>query len=387
MIARLRARSRCSPLAALALAVVPGPAVLYIVAQIDPRRPTGRRRLGARDRKRRRSCTCSPRWSACRRCSPPRRRRSRRSSSPARRTSSSSGSGRCSSADDRIGGRRPEPTPRRASIAQGVVVNVLNPKTALFFLAFLPQFVDPDAADPSRQLALLGAIFVAIALVERPRLGARRRVRPAAVLRRSRRSCGSSATSRGRSSSASARSPRHRRPLAMRDGRQPARRLAAAVDRDRSSSVTSSPVGISASSRSSSSSAPGAAASSRRSTSSVESSTTSSCLNGLREAAAAEVPAVELLQEAARAALAELAHRLADEEDELGDDLLARRLARRRRRRSRAAPRGCPARRGRPSPPRAPVVASTACARAREVMSPEATTGTSTSETSSAVSA
>src|SRR6185503_15944883 len=46
-----------------------------------------------------------------------------------------------------------------------------------------------------------------------------------------------------------------------------------------------------------------------------------------REAAAAQVPAVELLQEAARAALAQLADGLADEEDELGDDLLARRLA------------------------------------------------------------
>ena len=49
-----------------------------------------------------------------------------------------------------------------------------------------------------------------------------------------------------------------------------------------------------------------------------------------REAAAAEVPAVELLQEAGRAVLAELAHRLAHEEQQLGDDLLARRLACRR---------------------------------------------------------
>lgn len=64
--------------------------------------------------------------------------------------------------DGRIGGRLPEPTLRRV-YTQGVVVNVLNPKTALFFLAFLPQFVDPDA--PARaQLALLGAVFVVIAL-------------------------------------------------------------------------------------------------------------------------------------------------------------------------------------------------------------------------------
>src|SRR5215467_5768739 len=51
-------------------------------------------------------------------------------------------------------------------------------------------------------------------------------------------------------------------------------------------------------------------------------------LERTREAAAAEVPAVELLQEPGRAPLAELAHRLADEEQQLRDDLLARRLRR-----------------------------------------------------------
>jgi threonine/homoserine/homoserine lactone efflux protein len=65
-------------------------------------------------------------------------------------------------ADDRIGGRRAERTLAR-TYRQGVVVNVLNPKTALFFLAFLPQFVDPHGSTRG-QLALLGAIFVVIAL-------------------------------------------------------------------------------------------------------------------------------------------------------------------------------------------------------------------------------
>lgn len=64
--------------------------------------------------------------------------------------------------DDRIGGRRPEPDLRR-TYGRGVVVNVLNPKTALFFLAFLPQFVDPDGSARA-QLAVLGAVFVVIAL-------------------------------------------------------------------------------------------------------------------------------------------------------------------------------------------------------------------------------
>lgn len=46
---------------------------------------------------------------------------------------------------------------------QGAVVNVLNPKTALFFLAFLPQFVDPARGPVALQAALLGTVFVVIA--------------------------------------------------------------------------------------------------------------------------------------------------------------------------------------------------------------------------------
>lgn len=48
---------------------------------------------------------------------------------------------------------------------QGFAVNILNPKTALFFFAFLPQFVDPAKGNVIGQNLLLGAIFVGMAII------------------------------------------------------------------------------------------------------------------------------------------------------------------------------------------------------------------------------
>jgi threonine/homoserine/homoserine lactone efflux protein len=48
---------------------------------------------------------------------------------------------------------------------QGFAVNILNPKTALFFFAFLPQFVDPARGNVTAQNLLLGAIFVGLAII------------------------------------------------------------------------------------------------------------------------------------------------------------------------------------------------------------------------------
>jgi threonine/homoserine/homoserine lactone efflux protein len=47
-------------------------------------------------------------------------------------------------------------------VVKAFLLNILNPKLTIFFLAFLPQFVEPSAAHPLRQLLLLSAVFMAM---------------------------------------------------------------------------------------------------------------------------------------------------------------------------------------------------------------------------------
>jgi threonine/homoserine/homoserine lactone efflux protein len=51
----------------------------------------------------------------------------------------------------------------RRLYVQGIVVNILNPKTALFFFAFLPQFVDVSRGHVAFQIATLGLVFILLA--------------------------------------------------------------------------------------------------------------------------------------------------------------------------------------------------------------------------------
>jgi threonine/homoserine/homoserine lactone efflux protein len=67
--------------------------------------------------------------------------------------------------DQAAEGRALAPRSLRRLFAQGAVVNVLNPKTALFFLAFLPQFVDVSKGAVGVQILVLGLIFVALGVV------------------------------------------------------------------------------------------------------------------------------------------------------------------------------------------------------------------------------
>lgn len=57
------------------------------------------------------------------------------------------------------------PTSDWTSWRQGYVVGIANPKVALFFLAFFPQFLDPARGSMTGQILVLGAVFVTIGLI------------------------------------------------------------------------------------------------------------------------------------------------------------------------------------------------------------------------------
>ena len=60
------------------------------------------------------------------------------------------------------GGTAAPPVGARRAFREGVLVEALNPKTAAFFLAFVPQFVDPAAGNVALQFAVLGFVSVAL---------------------------------------------------------------------------------------------------------------------------------------------------------------------------------------------------------------------------------
>jgi threonine/homoserine/homoserine lactone efflux protein len=68
---------------------------------------------------------------------------------------------RTAALDARGGASRLSPA---SLVWQGVLSNVSNPKIVLFFFAFLPQFVDPASANPTRDLVFLGVLYALMGL-------------------------------------------------------------------------------------------------------------------------------------------------------------------------------------------------------------------------------
>jgi len=64
-----------------------------------------------------------------------------------------------------VDAERPTPLPMFRIFTDGVIVSVFNPKIAVFFLAFLPQFVDPIAGPVAQQVLFLGFIYCGLAVL------------------------------------------------------------------------------------------------------------------------------------------------------------------------------------------------------------------------------
>jgi threonine/homoserine/homoserine lactone efflux protein len=64
-----------------------------------------------------------------------------------------------------IGDDRATPRSLYAIARTGTLINVLNPKLSVFFLAFLPQFISLDTGSPTAQMLFLGTVFMAMTFV------------------------------------------------------------------------------------------------------------------------------------------------------------------------------------------------------------------------------
>ena len=150
---------------ALAILLVPGPAVLYVVTRSIEMGRAGGDRLGRRDhdrdghvRRPRHGRTLLARHRLGRGV----RRREVRG---LRRISSSSACAGCSDAASTRRRRNPCPRTRRRAYSQGFLVNLTNPKMIVFVFALLPQFVDPNASRPWLQTLVLGLSFTVLAFL------------------------------------------------------------------------------------------------------------------------------------------------------------------------------------------------------------------------------
>ncbi len=63
------------------------------------------------------------------------------------------------------GGGGLKPLQGRTIFLQSILANVLNPKVAVFFLAFFPQFLDPQRGSLTLQMLLLGTLFVVLTMI------------------------------------------------------------------------------------------------------------------------------------------------------------------------------------------------------------------------------